>query len=389
MATATTSEPAAGLNAGPEARIDLAALRHNLGVVRAHAPASRVWAVIKADAYGHGAGRAAAVLADADGFALARVHEALALRRVGVHKPLLVLEGFADADELSAAVVAGLALAVHDPWQIELLEHRLGRLPPTPPLALWLKVDTGMGRLGLQPGQTAAAVARLRRLEPSVRLAGLMTHLANADDPEHPLTAVQCGTARRLAGEHGLPLSIGNSAGILAHAAARTDWVRPGIMLYGATPMLNATAEALGLRPVMTLTSRLIAVRRLERGAAVGYGSTFVCPEAMTVGVVAIGYADGYPRHAPPGTPVLVHGRRAPLIGRVSMDMVTIDLRGVPEAAAGDVVTLWGEGLPVEEIAARVGTINYELLCRLSPRVRVVHLDADGDGGDRAAAGPA
>ena len=379
MAMATTSEPAAPSGAGPQARIDLAALRHNLGVVRGHAPSSRLWAVIKANAYGHGVGAAAAALADADGFALARVPEALALRRLGVDKPLLVMEGFADADELDAAAAAGLTLAVHDAWQIALLEARAGGRPPDPPLALWLKVDTGMGRLGVLPEETSAAAGRLRGLGPSLRLAGLMTHLANADDPAHPLTAAQCGNARRLAGELGLPLSIGNSAGILAHPAARTDWVRPGIMLYGGSPMTNEAAVARGLRPVMTLTSRLIAVRRLERGAAVGYGSTFVCPEAMIVGVVAIGYADGYPRHAPGGTPVLVRGRRAALIGRVSMDMIAIDLRGVPEAAPGDPVTLWGEGLPVEEIAALVGTINYELLCRLSPRVRLVHVDGSGD----------
>jgi alanine racemase len=378
------SEPAAAMSAGPRAYIDLAALRHNLAVVRARAPASRVWAVIKADAYGHGAAQAAAALASADGFALARVDEALALRRLGVHKPLLVMEGFADGDELSAAVGAGLTLALHDAWQIALLEERIGRLSPSPPLRLWLKVDTGMGRLGIQPDAAAAAADRLRALAPSVELTGLMSHLANADDPDHGLTAVQCATARALAAALTLPLSIGNSAGILAHAAARTDWVRPGIMLYGGSPMLAQTAAELGLRPVMTLTSRLIAVRRLQAGAAVGYGSTYVCPEAMPVGVVAIGYGDGYPRHAPGGTPVLIRGRRVPLIGRVSMDMISVDLRGVPEAAAGDAVTLWGEGLPVEEIAGLVGTINYELLCRLSRRVRVVHCD----GGDRAAETP-
>jgi len=353
---------------GPCARIDLDALRHNLGVVRAAAPASRVWAVIKADAYGHGVARAAAALAEADGFAVARVDEGLALRRLGVDRPVLVMEGFADADELAAARKAGLQLAVHDRWQVELLAGQRS----AGPLSLWLKVDTGMGRLGVQPREADELAERLRRFGDGVVLTGLMTHLANGDDPAHPLTATQCAMARALAGRLGLPLSIGNSAGILAHAEARSDWVRPGIMLYGGSPLLDRDAADLGLRPAMTLTSRLIAVRRLAQGAAVGYGSTFVCPEAMAVGVVAIGYGDGYPRHAPPGTPVLVRGSRAPLIGRVSMDMITIDLRPIPDAAVGDRVTLWGDGLPVEEIAGRVGTINYELLCRLSTRVRQV-----------------
>ena len=353
---------------GPCARIDLDALRHNLGVVRAAAPASRVWAVIKADAYGHGVARAAAALADADGFAVARVDEGLALRRLGADRPVLVMEGFADAGELAAAQEAGLQLAVHDRWQVELLAGQRS----AGPLSLWLKVDTGMGRLGVQPPEADELAERLRRFGDGVVLTGLMTHLANGDDPTHPLTATQCAMARALAGRLGLPLSIGNSAGILAHAQARSDWVRPGIMLYGGSPLLDRDAADLGLRPAMTLTSRLIAVRWLAQGAVVGYGSTFVCPEAMTVGVVAIGYGDGYPRHAPPGTPVLVRGSRAPLIGRVSMDMITIDLRPIPDAAVGDRVTLWGDGLPVEEIAGCVGTINYELLCRLSPRVRQV-----------------
>lgn len=372
MATAATTD-AASASAGPRALIDLPALRHNLAVVRTAAPASRVWAVIKADAYGHGLAQAAAALADADGFAVARVDEGLALRRLGVDKPLLVMEGFADGQELTAAAAAALQLVVHDHWQVELLS----RVGTARPRTLWLKVDTGMGRLGVQPGDAEAVARELRGIGAATRLVGLMTHLANGDDVNHELTSAQCRIARELAGRLGLPLSIGNSAGIVAHPASRSDWVRPGIMLYGGSPLIGRPAADLGLRPVMTLTSRLIAVRRLGQGAAVGYGSTFVCPEPMTVGVVAIGYADGYPRHAPGGTPVLVRGRRAPVIGRVSMDMVSIDLRTVPDAAAGDVVTLWGRGLPVDEIAGHANTISYELLCRLSPRVRVVHEDSE------------
>lgn len=358
---------------GPWAQIDLDALQANLAICRRAAPTSRIWAVIKADAYGHGAGHCAKALQNADGYAVARVQEALGLRVLGTDKPVLVMEGVMDDAELSSAVSMGLELVIHAQWQAELLGAQLRANSPSRALRVWIKVDTGMGRLGLLPEQVEPMLGRLRRLGSALELVGLMTHLANADDPLHPMAAQQCEQARALADRFGLPLSVGNSAGILAHPAARTDWVRPGIMLYGGSPLLDQAAGDLGLKPVMTLASQLIAVRELPRGAAVGYGSTYRCPEAMPVGVVAIGYGDGYPRHAPTGTPVLVRGQRAPLIGRVSMDMISVDLRAVPEAAAGDPVTLWGQGLPVEEVAAHVGTINYELLCRLSPRVRHVH----------------
>jgi alanine racemase len=309
----------------------------------------------------------------ADGYAVARVQEALGLRAIGVDKPMLVMEGIMDDAELSSALSMQLELVIHSEWQAGMLAEHLSANTSPRPIRIWVKVDTGMGRLGLGPAEAAVLVGELRRLGPSVELAGIMTHLANADDRALPMTAEQCRQARALADETGLPLSVGNSAGIVAHPAARTDWVRPGIMLYGGSPLLEVEAQALGLRPVMTLFSQLIAVKRFAAGAPIGYGSTYRCPEAMPVGIVAIGYGDGYPRHAPTGTPVLVRGRRVPLIGRVSMDMISVDLRGVPDAAVGDTVTLWGEGLPVEEVAAKVGTINYELLCRLSPRVRLVH----------------
>jgi len=224
-----------------------------------------------------------------------------------------------------------------------------------------------MCRLGVAadraPGLGAAARAN------GVDIAGLMTHLANADDPSDPLSAAQCALLRQVAADTGLPLSIGNSAGILAVPESRADWVRPGIMLYGTSPFHDRSAASLGLQPVMTLVTQLIAVQRLKRGDAVGYGQTWACPEDMPVGIAAVGYADGYPRHAPSGTPVLVRGVRCPLIGRVSMDMIHVDLRPLPDARPGDPVTLWGQGLPVDEVAARAGTISYELLCRVTPRV--------------------
>jgi alanine racemase len=356
--------------AGPRALIDHAALRANLAVARRHAPLSRIWAVIKAGAYGHGMEQVAAALVGADGFALARVAEAVRLREAGVDKPLLVMEGAVSTEELAAVDHYRLELAVHREEQVALLDGcQLTHL-----LRLWLKVDTGMHRLGLLPEAVPALLERLAGDGRIARPIGLMTHLANADDTEDPLTLRQCGRIADLACGRPVPLSIGNSAGILAFPPARTEWVRPGIMLYGASPLIGRAASDLGLCPVMTLQSDLIAVKHLQAGDAVGYGGTYVCPEAMRVGVVGIGYGDGYPRQAPSGTPVLIRGREAPIVGRVSMDMISVDLRGVPEAVVGDPVTLWGAGLPVERIAERARTIPYELLCRVTARVRREHL---------------
>jgi alanine racemase len=350
--------------AGPRALINHAALRHNLSVVRRFAPSSRVWAVIKADAYGHGMVQAAHGLAGADGYAVARLEEAVRLREAGVEKPVLVLEGAFSREEVDLACRHRLELALHHRKQIALLEQR----PDAAMLPLWIKVDTGMHRLGMPPDAVPAVLDWLSRCP---QPPGLMTHLANSDDSSDPLTDAQCERLRALAGEGGYRLSIGNSAGIVAWPGSRTDWVRPGIMLYGASPLQGRSASDLGLRPVMTLRTQLIAVNRLRRGDAVGYSGTWVCPEDMPVGVAAVGYGDGYPRQAPSGTPVLIRGCRLPIVGRVSMDLITIDLRGLPEARVGDAVTLWGEGLPVDEIAGWAGTIAYELLCRLTRRVRV------------------
>jgi len=355
---------------GPWALIDHAALRANLAVVRHYAPASRLWAVIKSNAYGHGMEQVAGALAEADGFALARVAEAVGLRELGVRKPLLVLEGAVSCEEVEAAGHHRLELAIHHEDQLALLDAcRL-----TGPLRLWLKVDTGMHRLGLRPDHVPGLLERLAGDPRIVAPVGLMTHLANADDPVDELTIRQCGRLAELGQGGTVPLSIGNSAGILVFPESRTDWIRPGIMLYGGSPFARRSAADLGLQPVMTLRSRLIAVNQLSRGDAVGYGGTYVCPESMPVGVVGIGYGDGYPRQAPSGTPVSVRGREVPIIGRVSMDMLTVDLRTLPEAAVGDEVTLWGRGLPVDRIAERAGTISYELLCRITSRVRFEHL---------------
>ena len=358
---------------GPEALIDLDALRHNLQVARDSAPDSRVVAVIKANAYGHGMERAAAALDQADMFGVARVEEGVRLREAGVEKPLLVLEGCFSDGELAAAEQHRLQLAVAEPEQLERLQRaRLQR-----PVHCWLKVDTGMHRLGIPREHAAAAFADLEAAPAVADKLRLMTHLACADDPDAGYTDTQLHRFTPLARAFGVETSIANSAGILAWPASHGDWNRPGIMLYGSSPLRDGVPQDHGLRPVMTLWTRLIAVRRLNRGDPIGYGGSWSCPEEMPVGVAAIGYGDGYPRHAPSGTPVLVNGERAPLVGRVSMDMITIDLRGQPHARVGDPVVLWGEGLPADEIARAAGTISYELFCGVTDRVTFRTLGGD------------
>jgi alanine racemase len=344
--------------------IDLTSLKHNFNRVRQAAPGSRVMAIIKANAYGHGLLPVARSLDDADAFGVAMLEEAIALREAGFDRRIVLLEGAFDAGE--AMLISGyrLDVVVHHPSQLEMLEQaRLSR-----PVDVWLKLDTGMHRLGFPGAAVADAVRRLGNIG-QVGSIFFMSHLACADEQNNPSTRDQLQrfheATDKLAGER----SLANSAGILGWPATRFDWVRPGIMLYGSSPLAGATAEHLDLQPVMTLETRLIAVNVHRQGEAVGYGGDWVCPESMPVGVAAIGYGDGYPRHLPSGTPVLVNGRPAALAGRVSMDMVTIDLRSMPEAAVGDTVTLWGRDLPVDDIAGRAGTIAYELLCGISARV--------------------
>jgi alanine racemase len=361
-----------GLPPAAHALLDLAALAHNLARLRARAPKSKVMAVVKANAYGHGAiavARALA-LAGADAFAVARVDEGVALRAAGVSQRVAVLQGFGCAGELELHSRHGLEPVVHSEAQVDLLESAMLERP----VAVWLKLDSGMHRLGLSAEEFDACHRRLGLCRSVRQPPFLMTHLANADATADPATGRQLdlfrGNAAALPGER----SIANSAGLLAWESALAEWVRPGIALYGVSPFPQRTGPEDGLRPVMTLRSRLIAVKPLKAGDAVGYGGDWVCRHDTRMGVAAIGYGDGYPRHARPGTPVLVRGRRLPLIGRVSMDMITLDLAECPEAAAGDEVTLWGEGLPVEEIARHADTIPYVLLCNVTPRVRRIEV---------------
>ncbi|MCB1858264.1 MAG: alanine racemase [Gammaproteobacteria bacterium] len=363
---------------GPEALIDLAALRANLRRVKEKAPRSRVLAVIKANAYGHGAVRIARALEAADALALARVKEAVSLRRAGITKPLMVLEGFFDQEELEAASAHQIELAISRPEQLDLLD----RVRLTHPVSCWLKINTGMNRLGFLPEQ---AVAAMRRLSAAPAVQGrvrLMSHFANASDIEDTTTDRQLRSFTAVAEALGAgERSLANSAGILGWPDSHFEWVRPGIMLYGSSPFDEGIAKQDGLLPVMTLRSQLIAVNHCSAGDAVGYSGCWRCPEAMPVGVVAIGYGDGYPRHAASGTPVLLNGQRVSLIARVSMDMITIDLRSQPGARVGDPVILWGIGLPAEQVAAAAGTISYQLFCGITSRVQFLERDVEDTDG--------
>jgi alanine racemase len=347
--------------------IDIAALQHNLALARRQAPGAKVWAVVKANAYGHGLARALRGFADADGLALIEPEAALHLRELGWRKPILLLEGCFDAADMALVAQHQIETTIHCTEQIALLEQtRLER-----PVAVHLKMNSGMNRLGFTPAVFGAAYRRLRahRMVGSITL---MTHFANADAADNPALPLAEQMRRFDAGCTGLdaPRSVANSAATLLHAALVTQEARPGIMLYGGSPSL-APAASLGLRPAMTLQSELIGMQQIRAGDAVGYGSRFVATEAMRIGVVACGYADGYPRHAPTGTPVLVDGVMTRLLGNVSMDMLAVDLTPVPTAHVGSCVTLWGDDLPIDQVAQAAGTIGYELMCAVAPRVRI------------------
>jgi len=346
------------------AQINLAALEANLARVRERARGAQVLAVVKANADGHGLMRVLPALEDADGLALVELDAAVQLRDAHYTRRILLLEGFFEASELAEIAQRRLAVVVHDEAQIRMLEGAaLSR-----PLEVFVKVNTGMNRLGLPPRDVARACERLSRA-PAVAALRLMMHFARADEDDgiEEALAVFDQACRNLP----YPRSLANSAGVCRYGEVGGDIVRPGIMLYGATPFPYDTAAMLGLEPVMTLHSRIIAVRDLAPNDSVGYGATYTAARAHRLGVVACGYADGYPRHAPNGTPVLVCGRKVRIAGRVSMDMITVDLTDVPEANVGSPVVLWGEGLPVDDVAAAASTVGYELLCALAPRVRV------------------
>jgi alanine racemase len=346
------------------ATIDLAALRHNFSLARARAPRSRVFAVIKANAYGHGLLRAAQALREADGYALLELDDAVRLREAGYEQRIMLLEGFFGIGDLRVVIEHNVGVVIHSRDQIRMIRD----LPAGGNLDVLLKINTGMNRLGFTPADVPGALGQLQS-NPAVAQITLMTHFANADDARG--VAWQMTEFERAA--HGLRLarSLANSAAILRYPETHFDWVRPGVMLYGCSPFAEHTGAEIGLKPAMTLASELIAVRHLKRGETVGYGGMFTAQHDMTIGIVACGYADGYPRHAPNGTPVVVDGRLTGTVGRVSMDMLCADLDGVPGARVGSPVVLWGEGNPVENVAGAAGTVGYELMCALARRVPV------------------
>jgi alanine racemase len=346
-----------------EAIINLAALRHNVAVVRKLAPESSMLAVIKANAYGHGMQEIASALAGSvDGFAVARVTEALSLRDSGIAQRLLIMSSRPSLEELETCAIHGLELVVHDSQTAGLIARSALRNK----LRIWLKIDTGMHRLGIAPADAAAVFWQLISAQ-SVADVTLMSHFASADDTQANTTTQQLDCFTRTTAGLDAPRSIANSAAIITRPDAHYNWVRPGIMLYGANPLSEESAPL--LQPVMTLCSRLLAVRDIGFGEGVGYNHIWTSDKATRIGTIGAGYGDGYPRHAANGTPVLVNGKRVPLVGRVSMDSITVDLGDHPEARPGDSAVLWGEGLPVNEVAACAGTISYELLTRVTGRV--------------------
>lgn len=352
--------------------VDLAALRHNLGRARRLCPSAKNVAVIKANGYGHGAVAVArALAADADAFAVAFLEEAIALRDAGIETPILILEGLDGAESFAEAAARDFWPMIHRKDQVEkLLQARVEN-----PLTAWVKLDTGMHRLGLNLAEAESAMTRLAE---SGRLAAppvLCTHLACADDRHSSMTMDQVEAFRRFASRHPAPVSIANSAGILYWPESHGDWNRPGYMLYGHCPAGGQDAAALGLKPAMRLVSELIAVRQVPAGESVGYGQRWRAQRPSVIGTVPIGYADGYPRHAQDGTPVLVNGHKAPLAGTVSMDMITVDLTDLPSTKVGDPVELWGGALSVNEVAAAAGTIGYQLLAGLTGRVPVCYAE--------------
>ena len=344
------------------AHLSLPALRANVARVKKLAPNAEVLAVVKADAYGHGLMRVLPGLESAEGVALVELDAAIRLRGAQYSKRILLLEGFFTRDELPEISHHRLAVVVHNEGQVLMLE----RARPENPIEVFIKVNTGMNRLGIPVTDVVKTIERLNNCS-SVAVLRLMTHFARADEDlgiEKPLAAFNAAC-------RGMPYprTLCNSAGVARYGEIGGEIVRPGIMLYGASPFASEPAASIGVRPVMTLRSEIIAVQPLEPGAQVGYGGSYTATRAGRIGVVACGYADGYPRHAPYGTPVLVQGKKVRLAGRVSMDMLTVDLTELPEAGIGSPVTLWGDGLPVDEVAHSAGTVGYELLCAITTRV--------------------
>ena len=349
-------------NRAANVSIDLTALQHNFQQVKKMAPDSQIMPVIKANAYGHGMLQVAKNLVLADGFAVAQISEAITLRENGVDKPITVFQGFSNQRQLQLIVQYGLRPAISQLWQIELIEAN----QLTSSIDVWLKINTGMGRLGVQLEEVQASYQRLKKIK-RIDQTGLMMHFANADEPAHISNQAQIEHFLKQSALYKTQTSVSNSAAIISELFPHQDWVRPGIMLYGSSPLMNKTAAELQLKPVMSLQAELIAINHLKKGQTVGYGDSWICPMDMPVGIVNIGYGDGYPRHAV-AAPVAVNGQRCHLIGRVSMDSIAVDLRAI-ETVCGDPVECWGKQISVDEVALSAQTISYELLCNIGRSV--------------------
>ena len=354
------------------AEINLSALRHNLQVAR-KASQSKQMAIIKANAYGHGLVDVAHALYDADGFGVATIDEAIQLRESGIHQPIILLEGFNEASDLNLIYAYNLQPCIHNHHQIDLIVKEAKHT-----LSCWMKIDTGMHRLGFDITDAHIAYSRLQDCEFVQSPINLMTHLASADDVASDFTTTQLAEFHKalevLADrDANTQISIANSAGILGWKDSHADWCRPGIMLFGCSPFISDTAHNQDLMPVMTIKSEVIAIHDFKKGDSIGYGQAYICANDMKVATIAIGYGDGYPRHAKTGTPVLINSQRAPVVGRVSMDMMTVDISSINRVELGDEVILWGEGLPAEEIAQCADTISYELFCHITSRVKLIY----------------
>lgn len=348
-------------------KIDLLALQHNLQRVRELAPGRSLIAMVKANAYGHGIVRVAHALTGADSLGVASLEEGLILRESGITQPITLIEGLFYPEEMAEASKQHFNLVVHHLPHVEMLE----KAEVDKPFTVWVKINTGMHRLGIDPSQLDEVYQRLMAVKAVQKPIGLMTHFAEADMVDSETTRRQINLFNQTTAHITAPRSLANSAAVIAWPDSLGDWVRPGLMLYGASPFTGKTGRDHGLQPVMTLWSRLIAINLVKKGGKVGYGGTWEAQDDMLVGVVGVGYGDGYPQHAKNGTPVLVNGEVCPLIGRVSMDMLTVDLRNQPNAKIGDPVILWGAGLPVEEVAKYSNTSAYEILTRMTPRPKI------------------